>query len=254
MFAKTVLIRASISVILSLPWCASSTATASEWLIAPFALYEKANEKILVDGVSTTYALGVAGGQITYKDSNNYHITAQAGFGQSNNQDVSFSGAQFNGKVSGIFFGASATKKLLIYKNTAFFVEGSYSKRNLKAESLVGYRNSLALTGNSTSTITSRDFIIHLNQEISDKINISAAIGYGVWNMDADATAYFSSGNIRANANKRIDTTGRDPIFKVGIGYLNRKSEIRFNLSKRSLRSQTDTGIMSAEVIASFNF
>lgn len=89
----------------------SYSIAAEQWSLAPFALYEQAQEKIVVDGVSTKYGLGVVGGQITYQCDQNLSLTARAGYGQNDEQAVSFSGAHFNGKVTGTYFEASATTR-----------------------------------------------------------------------------------------------------------------------------------------------
>ena len=50
---------------------------AEQWSVAPFALYEQANKKIVVDGVSTKYGLGVVGGQVTFNGDQNLSLTVR---------------------------------------------------------------------------------------------------------------------------------------------------------------------------------
>ena len=247
---KAKIFKASIMILMGLP----NALAAEQWSVAPFALYEQAQEKIVVDGVSTKYGLGVLGGQITYQGDQNLSLTARAGYGQNNDQEVSFSGAQFKGKVTGTYFEASATTNLLTYSKSIISLEGSYSKRDLKADDLIGSRNGLALTGNSTSSIASTDVLVNLRHNMTDKVTASASLGYGTWNMKADATAYFSSGGIRANANKKIDTTGYDPIYKFGVNYEGERANLSVNISNRSLRSKSNTEITSGEVVLNFKF
>jgi len=227
---------------------------AEQWSVAPFALYEQANKKIVVDGVSTKYGLGVVGGQVTFNGNQNLSLTVRAGYGQNNDQEVSFSGAQFKGKVTGTYFEASAATNLLTYSKSIVSLHGSYSKRNLEADNLIGSRNGLALTGNSTSSISATDVLLNLRHSMTDKVTASASIGYSTWNMSADATAYFSSGGIRANANKKIDTTGYDPIYKLGVNYEGERANVSANISNRSLRSKSNTEITSGEIVVNFKF
>ena len=247
---KAKIFKASIMILMGLP----NALAAEQWSVAPFALYEQANEKIVVDGVSTKYGLGVVGGQVTYQSNQNLRLTARAGYGHNNDQEVSFSGAQFKGKVTGTYFEASAATNLLTYFKSIISLEGSYSKRDLKADDLIGSRNGLALTGNSTSSIASTDVVVNLRHSMTDKVTASASIGYSTWNMNSDATAYFSSGGIRANANKKIDTTGYDPIYKLGINYEGERANMSVNISNRSLRSKSNTEITSGEVVLNFKF
>ena len=156
--------------------------------------------------------------------------------------------------MTGTYFEASATTNLLTYSKSIISLEGSYSKRDLKADDLIGSRNGLALTGNSTSSIASTDVLVNLRHNMTDKVTASASLGYGTWNMKADATAYFSSGGIRANANKKIDTTGYDPIYKLGVNYEGERANVSVNISNRSLRSKSNTAITSGEVVVNFKF
>ena len=44
-------------------------------------------------------SLGQMGRQITYQSNQNLSLTARAGYGQNDDQDVAFSGAQFSGNT-----------------------------------------------------------------------------------------------------------------------------------------------------------
>ena len=226
----------------------------NEFSIAPFALYERAPENIIVDSVSTKYGLGVVGGQVTYSVPGIVSLSARLGYGQNNDQEVSFSGATFNGKVTGTYLEAKAQNNILARGNTLLSLEGRYSKRNLKADDLVGTRNGLALTGQSVSAISSFDLMLNLQQNVTDRLSATATIGQANWHLDADATAYFALGGIRANANKKIDTSGQDPIYKLGFDYTGDKSTIHASISQRSLRSKANTDIITGELVVTFDF
>jgi hypothetical protein len=62
--------------------------------------------------------------------------------------------------------------------------------------------------------------------------------------VKADATT-FSSGRIRANANKKIETTGYDPIYKLGVNYEGERVILGVNISNRSIHSKSNTAITS---------
>ena len=222
--------------------------------IAPFAMYERAPENIIVDGVSTKYGLGVIGGQVTYTVPGTISISTRLGYGQNNDQEVSFSGATFNGQVTGTYLEAKAQKNILARGNTIVSLAGGYSERDLKADDLVGTRNGLALTGQSVSSISSFDLMLNLQQNVTDRLSATATIGQANWNLDADATAYFALGGIRANANKKIDTSGQDPIYKLGFDYAGDKRTIHASISQRSLRSKANTDIITGELVVTFDF
>lgn len=230
------------------------SATAEEWSVAPFSLYEQAPDPIVIDGVATKYGLAVIGGQVTYSVPGTVSLSARFGYGQNNNQEVSFSGTTFNGQVTGTYLEANAQKNILARGDTLLSLEGGYSKRDLKADDLVGTRNGLALTGQSVSSISSFDLMLNLQQNVTDRLSATATIGQANWRMDADATAYFALGNIRANANKKINTNGQDPFYKLGFNYAGDKGTIYVSISQRSLRSKANTDIITGELVVTFDF
>jgi len=229
-------------------------AKANDWSIVPFALYEHATDPIIIDGVSTKYNLGVFGTQVRYGIDKNFNVSGSIGYGENNNQDVSFSGANFNGKVSGLYLQASGTKNVFALNKTNFALEGAFTWRDLKANNLVGSRNGLALTGSSESTITSLDTSLNIRHLFTDKLFATLGLGYSYWSINADATAFFSSNGIRANANKKIDTEGFDPIYKLGFGYNSNSKNFTINLGCRSLRSKTSSNIITGQAAFGLKF
>lgn len=227
---------------------------ANDWSIAPFALGERAPENIIVDSVSTKYRLGVIGGQVTYSEPGTVNLSTRLGCGQNKNQEIALSGATFKGQVTGTYVEAKAQKNILARGNTLLSLEGGYSERDLKADDLIGSRNGLELTGQSVSSISSFDLMLNLQQNVTDRLSATATIGQANWHMDADATAYFALGSIRANANKKIDTSGRDPIYKLGFDYAGDKRTIHASISQRSLRSKANTDIITGELVVTFDF
>lgn len=227
---------------------------ALELSIAPFTLYEHTPSPIIVDGVSTKYRLGVIGGQLSLRSTENFNVTARLGFGQNNNQEVTFGGAKFTGKVTGYYFDMNASKAVLSLVNSTISIGAGYSNRNLEATDLNGYRNGLALTGSSKSKISSTDLLVKIDHKLSRKFYASASLGYAKWHMFADANAYFSQGGIRANANKKIDTTGYDPVYKLDLAYKIRSNMLKVGFSQQNLSSKANTDILSLEVLYQMNF
>ena len=85
----------------------ATTSIAESYKIEPFALYEQAESNIVIDGVSTKYALGVAGVQVHKTFNTNFTVSSHLGYGQNNDQKTSFAGANFNGKVTGSYLSLS---------------------------------------------------------------------------------------------------------------------------------------------------
>ena len=96
--------------------------------------------------------------------------------------------------------------------------------------------------------------MLNLQQNVTDRFAATATIGQANWHLDADATAYFALGGIRANANKKIDASGQDPIYKLSFDYTGDKSTIHASISQRSLRSKANTDIITGELVVTFDF
>ena len=91
--------------------------------LSPFALYEQASSNIIIDGVSTKYGLGVAGISLQKNLNDKVTLAGKLGYGQNNDQKVSFSGANFKGLVSGSYLDLQGS--YLIYQNDRSSVFGA---------------------------------------------------------------------------------------------------------------------------------
>ena len=107
-------------------------AFADGFKIAPFILYEEATQNIVIDGVSTKYALGIAGVELRKKYGNSITISSKLGYGQNNDQKTSFAGANFSGKVTGSYFNIGGKyefyKKKILYSSVLYKSQKEISK------------------------------------------------------------------------------------------------------------------------------
>ena len=222
--------------------------------IYPFALYEQANSNIIIDGVSTKYALGVAGISLQKNLNDKVTLAGKLGYGQNNDQKVSFSGANFKGLVSGSYLDLQGS--YLIYQNdrSSVFSSAQFINRELNASDLTGTRNSLALTGKSNTFINSSDIKLGTLINISHLTILKLSAGISQWQLNAKATGYYASNGVTATAKKNINTTGQDPVFEAGL--MTNKDNHNFEViaSSRSLRSKANTEIISAQISYLFAF
>lgn len=249
-------IRTSASLFLSIIIASTcpTLALSKDWSIEPFALYEQAKDPIIIDGVSTKYGLGVLGAQIRYSSDKNFNFSGAIGYGENNNQDVSYSGTNFNGKVSGLYLQASGTKEVFALNETKFALEGGFIWRNVKADNLVGSRGGLTVIGDSKTKFSSLDTSLNITQNLTDKLFATIGLGYSYWSINADANAVSLDGNPVNGLNKKIDSEGFDPIYKVGLGYKGNSTNFSFNLACRSLRSKTKSDIITGQVAFGLKF
>ena len=67
-------------------------------------------------------------------------------------------------------------------------------------------------------------------------------------------TGYYASNGITATARKKIDTIGIDPVFDVSIEDTKANRTIVAKIASRSLHSEANTEILTAELIYQLSF
>ena len=246
-------LRFFFTIIISL-FYATLHALAEPLKIYPFALYEQASSNIIIDGVSTKYGLGVAGISLQKKLNDKVTLAGKLGYGQNDDQNVSFSGANFKGLVSGSYLDLQGS--YLIYQNdrSSVFSSAQFINRELNASNLTGTRNSLALTGKSNTFINSADIKLETLINMSPFTILKLSAGISQWQLNAKATGYYASNGVTATAKKNINTIGQDPVFEAGL--MTNKDNHNFEViaSSRSLRSKANTEIISAQISYLFAF
>jgi hypothetical protein len=225
-----------------------------QFTFSPFALYEQSAKSIVIDGVSTKYGLGVLGAEIKTNISDQFQLSGKIGYGQNNDQAVSFSGANFKGVVRGSYLEAAGRYAFYSFEKFEFFGDVKFINRTLHASDLTGTRNGLSLTGKADTTIRTSDALLGFRYALSDTTSIKFAAGYHQWHLIADATGYYASNGITATARKKIDTIGIDPVFDVSIEDTQANRTIVAKIASRSLHSEANTEILTAELIYQLSF
>ena len=231
---------------------APSVSLADTLSISPFALYEQADNQIVVDGVSSQYALGVAGVAFNFNATSYVELTAAAGYGFTSNQKVSFAGANLIGDVSGKYTGLGV--KIKIYENSRgqkIKLEYKMHNRDLSAPTLTGNRNGSPLTGNSDIQYNSNDFGISAAHPFTKNISANLALGVSEWDFAANGTA-FTNNNITAR--KNIAASGSDPYWSVGLDIKLDKLDGKIEVGQRNLSSQSEAKITHITIGANYSF
>jgi hypothetical protein len=231
---------------------APSLCIADTFNLSPFALYEQANKQIVIDGVSSQYALGVVGLALNANVTDNFELFAAAGYGLASNQKVSFAGANLIGDVSGTYTGLGAKFKIYDTNNGQNVkLEYQMHRRDLTAPTLTGIRNNSPLTGNSDITYNSNDFGISAEHTLSEKMNVHIAFGVSDWDFTANGTASTNSG---ITARKNIIASGSDPYWAVGLDWKLDKLQGEITIGQRNLSSQTKAKISHVKIEAQYSF
>ena len=232
----------------------ATTSDAEGYKIEPFALYEQAESNIVIDGVSTKYALGVAGVQVHKTFNTNFTVSSHLGYGQNNDQKTSFAGANFNGKVTGSYLSLSGKYEFQKKERFNLFAAAEITRRKLKASNLTGRRNNLDLTGSSDTSINANDFSIGVRLSPTKGLKMELSAGISNWHIKSDAKAFYSSNGLSATAKKSIDAKGSDPAFSITLATNKDNHNLSLNISNRSLRSKTNTSITTAQLSYIFHY
>ena len=230
------------------------TAQADNLKVLPFALFERSGKSLIVDGVSTKYALGVLGIGADWTFQRRWRLSGKLGYGQSDNQTVQFSGATFKGQVRGIYLQGLGQYKFQQTSKYDLFGQLNFINRDLKASNLIGTRSGLALTGSSDTKFSSTDLIFGTQYRFGSNYAVSLSGGISQWHLKSKGIAKYSSGRITATATKNIDTTGQDPIYKIAISMKKLNNNFNLEFSQRYLNSKISSNITTIRLDYRFKF
>ena len=239
------------------------SASALEFKVSPFALYEQGQENIYIDGVRTKYGLGVLGVEVNSGLTGGFSFWARTGYGYHPKANVSLSvegrEVAVTGPVSGVYLGGAINYLVWAQHGYSVSSELSFVARNVDASDLVGTAGSRAITGTAVNDFDTIDLVLSSEIPINEKFILNLNGGLSQWNLKTTAVAYAQTGSsgpisCPCSFTKRIDATSIDPIFAVSINNRNARHNLDFELYSRSLRSKAGTGIIGVELEYKFAF
>ena len=239
------------------------SASALEFTVSPFALYEQGQENIYIDGVRTKYGLGVLGVEIDTILGSGFSFWARTGYGYHPKANVSLTvegrEVAVTGPVSGVYLGGAINYLVWAQHGYSVSSELSFVARNVDAPDLVGTAGSRAITGTAVNDFDTIDLVLSSEIPINEKFIINLNGGLSQWNLKTTAVAYAQTGSSGSfscpcSFTKRIDSTSIDPIFAISINNRNTLHNLDLELYSRSLRSKAGTGIIGMELEYKFTF
>ena len=224
--------------------------------LSSFVLYELGNKRLMVDGVSTKYGLGVVGLDVAASLPYKLNISGRFGYGFNPKQNISFSGANFEGPVTGTYLGAKVQYELWAKDDYSVSSEFSIVNRHIRAPDLTGSRSGRVLDGEAVNDLNSQDLLLAAQIPLGSSATMTVAGGLSRWHLKSKAKAVYTSSRGSATARKNIDVVGQDPIFKVSIITNNPKHNFELELSNRSLKSKTEnnTQIRALQLVYDLRF
>ena len=246
-------------------------ASASDFKLSPFALYEQGKEDIYIKGIRTKYGLGVVGVTIETDIGGGFNIGTGIGYGYHPSADLSLTvddrSVSVNGAVAGIYLEGAVSYLFWDKLNYSLSSELSYISRNVDAPELTGMAGSRPITGSAVNDFDTLDLVLSSQFKIGKSAFLEVSGGLSQWNLKTSAVAVYNQATgvlsysgitiscpCTVTYPKEIDTTSIDPI--VGISIVSRNPQHNFDLGfyNRSLKSKAGTQIVGIELEYKFQF
>ena len=239
------------------------SATALEFEVSPFFLYEQGQKNIYIDGVRTKYGLGVAGIAVETQVGYDFNIGTRLGYGYHPSARVSLSvegrEVAVTGPVAGVYLEGSIGYQHWKKENYSLMSGLRYITRNVDAPDLVGTAGSRAITGTAVNDFETLDLVSSVQIPIGESTFLNISAGISQWNLKTTAVAYAQTGSSGSfscpcSFTKRIDTTSIDPVGGISISNRNPRHHLDLELYGRSLQSKAGTQVIGLEIEYKFNF
>jgi hypothetical protein len=238
-------------------------ASASDFKLSPFALYEQGKEDIYIKGIRTKYGLGVVGVAVETKVGKYFNIRSRLGYGYHPNADVSLTvqsrQVAVTGPVEGTYLEGAANYLLWSKLDYSVTSEVRFVSRDVKASDLVGTAGSRAITGTAVNKFDTLDLLLSSQFPVGERALFAVNAGMSRWNLKTSATAYAQTGgsgslSCPCSYTKKIDTTSIDPVGGISVSSRNPRHNFDLELYSRSLKSKAGTQIIGVEMEYKFNF
>ena len=206
----------------------ASSVAALETEISFESLYDQASEKLIVDGVSTSYSLGSAGIRVDWKTDQNLFFHASFGLGYLPNYKMSAFGTDFSGPVQGAMKNIGG--QYGVYKTEEHKLNVSFEilERDVNGDDFKGVRNGQSLKVKSTAAFELSEFL--LGYEYSSSRSLSLGINAGITDWKFDATGLTLLNNMTIS--KNVTESGNSPKIQF-YAHVGGKKPVEVFLTRR---------------------
>ena len=207
----------------------ASSVAALETEISFESLYDQASEKLIVDGVSSSYSLGSAGIRVDWKTDQNVFFHASFGLGYLPNYKMSAFGTDFSGPVQGAIKNIGG--QYGVYKTEEHKLNVSFEilERDVNGDDFKGVRNGQSLKVKSTAAFELSEF--SLGYEYSSSRLLSLGINAGITNWKFDANGLTLLNNMTIS--KNVTESGNSPKIQF-YAHVGGKKPVEVFLTRRA--------------------
>ena len=183
------------------------SAVALETEISFESVYDHASEKLIVDGVSTSYALGSAGIRVDWKTDQNLFFHASFGLGYLPNYKMSAFGTTFYGPVDGTMKSIGSRYRLYNAEDHKVNVSFEIFERDVNGNDFKGIRNGQSLKVKSTAAFELSEFSLGYEYFSSRSLSLGINAGMTNWKLDANGLTLLNNMTI----SKNVTENGHSP-------------------------------------------
>ena len=191
--------------------CLASSVAALETEISFESLYDQASEKLIVDGVSTSYSLGSAGIRVDWKTNQNLLFHASFGLGYLPNYKMSAFGTDFSGPVRGTMKNIGGQYGVYKTEDHKMNVSFEILERDVNGDEFKGVRNGQSLKVKSTAAFELSEFSLGYEYSSSHSISLGINAGITYWKFDANGLTLLNDMTI----SKNVTESGHSPKIQL---------------------------------------
>ena len=187
--------------------CSASSVAALETEIKFESLYDHASEKLIVDGVSTSYSLGSAGIRVDWKTDQNLLFHASFGLGYLPNYKMSAFGTDFSGPVESNMKNIGGQYDVYKTEDHKLNVNFEILERDVNGNDFKGVRNGQSLKVKSTAAFELSEFSLGNEYFSSRSLSLGINAGITYWKFDANGLTLLNNMTI----SKKVTESGQSP-------------------------------------------
>ena len=209
--------------------CSASSVAALETEIKFESLYDHASEKLIVDGVSTSYSLGSAGIRVDWKTDQNLLFHASFGLGYLPNYKMSAFGTDFSGPVEGTMTNIGWQYDVYKTEDHKLHVSFEILERDVNGNDFKGVRNGQSLKVKSTAAFELSEFSLGYEYFSSRSLSLGINAGITYWKFDANGLTLLNNMTI----SKKVTESGQSPKVQF-YAHVGDKKPVEVFLTRRA--------------------
>ena len=209
--------------------CFASSVAALETEISFESLYDQASEKLIVDGVSTSYYLGSAGIRVDWKTNQNLLFHASFGLGYLPNYKMSAFGTDFSGPVRGTMKNIGGQYGVYKTEDHKMNVSFEILERDVNGDEFKGVRNGQSLKVKSTAAFELSEFLLGYEYSPSRSLSLGINAGITYWKFDANGLTLLNDMTI----SKNVTESGHSPKIQF-YAHVGVKKPVEVFLTRRA--------------------